>query len=61
MSTTRRLATILAAEVRNWQILLQKSKIEQPRKSRESKFLDATTAAKLSTADKRTGGRFCRK
>jgi hypothetical protein len=40
-------------------ILLQKSKIERPRKSRESRFLDAATAAKPSMADTKTGGRFC--
>ena len=44
---------------RCWQILLQKSKIERPRKSRESRFLDAATAAKPSMADTKTGGRFC--
>jgi hypothetical protein len=41
------------------QIPLQRSKIEHPRKSRESRFLDAATAAKPSMADTKTGGRFC--
>src|SRR5450759_1438922 len=45
------------AHVAYWQILLQKSKIERPRKSRESRFLDAATAAKPSMADTKTGGR----
>ena len=44
-----------------WQILLQKSKIERPRKSRERRFLDAATAAMPSRADTKTGGRFCMK
>jgi hypothetical protein len=43
------------------QILLQKSKIERPRKSRESRILDTATAAKPSMADTKTGGRFCMK
>jgi hypothetical protein len=46
---------------RFWRILLQKSKIDRPRKSRDSRFLDAATAAKLSTADTRTGSGFCAK
>src|SRR6266403_2010300 len=33
------------ADVRSWQILLQKSKIEEARKSREDRFLDAPAAA----------------
>jgi hypothetical protein len=36
-------------------------KIERPRKSRESRFLDDAIAAKPSTADTKTGGRFCMK
>jgi hypothetical protein len=39
-------------------ILLQKSKIERPGKSRESRFLDAPTAARLSGANTKVGGRF---
>jgi hypothetical protein len=46
---------------RFWQILLQKSKIERPEKSRESQFLGAATTAKPITADTKTGGRFCRR
>jgi hypothetical protein len=41
-----------------WRILLQKSKIERPGKSRESRFLDAPTAARLSGANTKVGGRF---
>jgi hypothetical protein len=39
-------------------ILLQKSKIERPGKSRESRFLDAPAAARLSGANTKVGGRF---
>jgi hypothetical protein len=40
-------------------ILLQKSKIERPRKSRESWFLDASTVATLCSAGAQVRGRFC--
>jgi hypothetical protein len=40
-------------------ILLQKSKIEQRQKPRESQFLDVSIAAKLLSADKKVRGRFC--
>jgi hypothetical protein len=40
-------------------IVLQKSKIEQPQKSRESRFLDVPTAAKPYRADTKVRGRFC--
>src|SRR6478752_5731818 len=50
-----------SGHVRFVPILLQKSKIERPRKSRESRFLDAATTAKPFTADTKTGGRFCMK
>jgi hypothetical protein len=42
-------------------ILLQKSKIEQPRKSRESRFLDSAAAARFFAANTKAGGRFCMK
>jgi hypothetical protein len=42
-------------------ILLKKSKIEQRQKSRESRFLADSIAAKLHGADTRVGGRFCPK
>jgi hypothetical protein len=42
-------------------ILLQKSKIERYRKSRESGFLDASTAATRCSADAKVRGRFCAK
>src|ERR1700738_3496078 len=45
-------------EVRFVPILLQKSNIERPRKSRESGFLDAAAAAKFSGANTKAGGRF---
>jgi hypothetical protein len=45
--------------VRNVPILLQKSKIERPRKSRESGFLDVSSAANLYRADRKDRGRFC--
>jgi hypothetical protein len=38
-----------------------KSKIERPRKSRESRFFDVSTAAKLCRANTKVRGRFCRK
>ena len=39
-------------------ILLQKSKIERRRKTREGRFLDAAAAARLAEANTRVGGRF---
>jgi len=39
-------------------ILLQKSKIEEARKSRENPFLDAAAAARLSGVNTKVGGRF---
>jgi hypothetical protein len=39
-------------------ILLQKSKIERRQKSRESRFLDSSTAATLCIADAKVRGRF---
>jgi hypothetical protein len=45
--------------VRYVPILLQKSKIERPRKSRESRFLNASIAATLCSEDTKVGGRFC--
>jgi hypothetical protein len=41
------------------QILLQKSKIEQPRKSRECRFLVASAAATPCRSDTAVCGRFC--
>jgi hypothetical protein len=41
-----------------WQILLQKSKIEEARKSRENRFLDAPAVARLSGVNTKVGGRF---
>jgi hypothetical protein len=38
--------------------LLQKSKIERRRKTREGRFLDATAAARLAEANTKVGGRF---
>jgi len=38
---------------------LQKSKIEPYRKSRQSGFLEASTAATLYSADTTVRGRFC--
>jgi hypothetical protein len=42
-------------------IVLKNSKIERPRKSRGSRFLNDTTAAKPRRVDTKTGGRFCKK
>jgi len=42
-------------------ILLQKSKIEQPKKSRESRFLDFSVAAWLFSATAKLGSRFLMK
>src|SRR6266404_10997 len=47
--------------VRKVPILLQKSKIGRPRKSREGRFLDAAAAARFSGANTKAGGRFCMK
>src|SRR5712672_31481 len=41
-----------------WQILLQKSKIECPRKSRESRFLGISIGARILGADAKVRGRF---
>jgi hypothetical protein len=49
------------AGVRFAPILLQKSKIEQRQKFRESRFLADSIAAKFPSADTRAGGRFCLK
>src|SRR5258705_12993835 len=49
------------ADVRVWPILLQKSEIGRPQKSRESRFLDAATAAVSARGDTKAGGRFCMK
>jgi hypothetical protein len=49
---------LFLADVAYWPILLQKSKIERPGKSRESRFLDAPAAARLTGANTRVGGRF---
>jgi hypothetical protein len=46
-------------DVACWQILLQKSKIEQPRKSRGSRFLVGSATATLSRRDTTVYGRFC--
>jgi hypothetical protein len=51
----------ISSNVRFAPILLQKSKIERPRKSRESGFLDAAAAARFSGANTKAGGRFCMK
>ena len=61
MSGLPPLATELrtSPEVRLVPILLQKSKIEQRQKSRESRFLADSIAAKLHSADTRVRGRFC--
>src|SRR5260370_23246134 len=42
-------------------ILLQKSKIQQPKKSRESRFLDFSVAASLFSATAKVGSRFLMK
>jgi K+-sensing histidine kinase KdpD len=47
--------------VSNVPILLQKSKIERCRKSRESGFLDTSTAAIPRSADAKVRGHFCAK
>jgi hypothetical protein len=48
-------------QVRKVPIVLQKSKIERCRKSRESGFLDTSTAAMLRSADGKVRGHFCAK
>jgi hypothetical protein len=50
-----------SSNVAFWQILLQKSKIERCRKSRESGFLDTSTAAIPRSADAKVRGHFCAK
>jgi len=45
--------------VRNVPILLQESKIERRRKSRESRCLDVSTAAMLARPDTKVRRRFC--
>jgi hypothetical protein len=42
----------------DWPILLQKSKIERPQKSRQSRFLDLSGAALPFRATAKVGGRF---
>ena len=54
------LAMDLKRNVAYWQILLQKSKIERCRKSRESRFLDISTVARLCSADAQVRGQFVR-
>src|SRR5258708_3765600 len=49
------------ADVCVWPILLQKSEIGRPQKSRESRFLDAANAAMSARGDTKAGGRFCMK
>jgi hypothetical protein len=46
------------AGVRSWQILLQKSKIEQPKKSRESRPLGFSAAASLFSGTTEIRDRF---
>jgi len=48
----------IETNVRRWPILLQKSKIEEARKSRENPFLYAAAAARLSGVNTKVGGRF---
>jgi hypothetical protein len=50
--------TLRTRYVRFVPILLQKSKIERPGESRESRFLDAPAVARLSGANTKVGGRF---
>jgi hypothetical protein len=45
-------------DFRLWQILLQKSKIEQPKKSRESRSQGISAAASLASATAEARGRF---
>jgi len=56
-----RLRHIKNCDVACWQILLQKSKIERCRNSRESRFLDSSTVARLGSADAQVRGQFCAK
>jgi hypothetical protein len=44
---------------RFWRILLKKSKIAKPTKSRESRMLATSAAARLCRTDTSVGGRFC--
>ena len=55
---TKQTSTVAAARSVLCPILLQKSKIERPGKSRESRFLGAPAAARLSGANTKVGGRF---
>jgi hypothetical protein len=50
--------SVQMAEVSFGAILLQKSKIERRRKSRQGGFLDAPAAARLSGTDTKVGGCF---
>jgi hypothetical protein len=50
--------TLRTRYVRFVPILLQKSKIERPGESRESRFLGAPAVARLSGANTKVGGRF---
>jgi hypothetical protein len=50
-----------SGDFRSWQILLQKSKIDRCQKSRESRFLDTSTVARLCSADVQVRGQFCAK
>ena len=52
------LAMDLKRNVAYWQILLQRSKIGRCRKSRESRFLDISTVARLRSADAQVRGQF---
>jgi hypothetical protein len=45
--------------VRFWQILLEKSKIEQLGKSREGRLLGPSTDARLCKTNTKVRGRFC--
>jgi hypothetical protein len=48
-------------DVSYWQIVLQKSKIERLRKSREGRFLECSAAAMLFSVDTKVRGRFSEK
>src|ERR1700680_3900982 len=50
-----------SCHVRKVPILLQKSKIERPQKSRESRFLGTSSAAKRRSSNTMAGGRFSAK
>ena len=55
-SSTRYSGDLCDRRVGFWQILLQKSKIERCRKSRESRFLDTATVAGLLSANAQVRG-----